>query len=123
MADADMLEHADRDDAIERSGDVAVVHEPKLRVLPLSAIECSLLRAGVLLLRERDAGHVGAGNLGEIKSKTAPAAADIEHIRTGLDQQLRREVPLLGELRVVERLIRTLEIGAAYCKSASRKCL
>ena len=31
----------------------------------------------------------------------------------GLDQQLRGEVALLGELRVVERLIRLLEIGAA----------
>ena len=31
MADADMLEHADRDDAVEAALDLAVVHELELR--------------------------------------------------------------------------------------------
>ena len=73
----------------------------------------ALLRARELLLRERDAGHLRAGNLGEIEREPAPAAADIEHLGAGFDPKLRGEVAPLGELCVVERLVRRLEIGAA----------
>ena len=72
-----------------------------------------VLGALVLLLRQRDAGDVRAGNLGEIERQAAPAAADVEHRGAGLDAELRREMALLGELRVVERLVRRFEIGAA----------
>ena len=50
---------------------------------------------------------------GEIETESAPAGADIEHALARFDQELRREMPLLGELRVVEALIGALEIGAA----------
>ena len=59
-----------------------------------------------LLLRKRDAGDAPAAELGEIERKPAPAAADVEHALSGVDQKLRREMPLLGELGVVERLVR-----------------
>ena len=113
MIDADMLEHADRDDAVERSVDVAIVLqiEPGLVAQPL--FRRALVGDVVLLLRQRDAGHVGAGHFGEIEPKPAPAAADIEHALSGLQQQLGGEVPLLGELGVVERLVGVFEIGAA----------
>ena len=53
-------------------------------------------------------------NLGEIERKPAPAAADVEHRGAGLvDAKLGREVALLGELGIVERLVGRLEIGAA----------
>ena len=68
----------------------------------------------MLLLRQRDAGDVGAGDLGEIEPEPAPAAADVEHASDrARSQQLGGEMPLLGELRVVERLSGVLEIGAA----------
>ena len=62
----------------------------------------SLLGAGVLLTRKRDAGGVRAGDLGEVEGKSAPAAPDIEHVGAGLDQKLGRQVAFLGELGVVE---------------------
>ena len=52
-------------------------------------------------------------DLGKIKREPAPAAADIEHLGARFDQQLRREMTFLGELRVVERLLGSFEIGAA----------
>ena len=33
MVDADVLEHADRDDAVERLGDVAIVLQPKFDLI------------------------------------------------------------------------------------------
>src|SRR5208282_3368877 len=49
--DPDMLEHADRHDAIEVADDIAIVLEPENRVLCSAALERSLLRACVLLPR------------------------------------------------------------------------
>ena len=74
-------------------------------------------RAGVcdlqLFGRERDARDVGAAHLGQIEAKAAPARADVEHTVAAPDQQLGGEVTLLGQLGIVERGIRRLEIGAA----------
>jgi hypothetical protein len=56
---------------------------------------------------------VSAGDLGEIESKPSPAASDIEHTRVRFDPKLRGQVASLGELRIIERLVRSLEIGAA----------
>ena len=50
---------------------------------------------------------------GEVKRKAAPAAADVEHALAGRCQELGREMALLGELGIVERLIGRFEIGAA----------
>ena len=59
--DADMLEHSDRHDAVERAFDVAIVLEQELA----GSRQILLGRAGIrhlqLLGRQRDAGDVGAG--------------------------------------------------------------
>ena len=67
----------------------------------------------MLLLRQRDAGDARRGQLGEILRKTAPAAPDVEHALARLDQKLRRQMAFLGELGIVERLARCLEVAAA----------
>ena len=79
MIDADVLEHADRDDAVERTFDVAVVLQLEATVgaRPFSAARSLAMR--VLLLRQRHASDLGAGDLGEIEREPAPAAADVEH--------------------------------------------
>ena len=74
-----------------------------------------------MFLRQRDAGDLRAGNLGEIERKAAPAAADVEHRGAGLEAQLGGEMPLLGELGVVERLVGRFEIGAAILLVAVEK--
>ena len=87
-SDADMFEHADRHDAIESALDVAIIDQPEIRVLGQAALERAVLRALELFLRQRDAGDVRAGDLGEIKRKAAPAAADVEHFGAGWRRSL-----------------------------------
>ena len=110
---ADMLEHADRHDPVEPARNIAIVAEEKSR----RSRQVLLRRAGVrglpLFGRERDAGNVGACHLGEIEAKAAPARAYVEHAVVVSDQQLGGEVALLGELGIVERGVRRVEIGAA----------
>ncbi len=72
----------------------------------------------MLLVGQRDAGHVGAGDLGKVQAQPAPAAADVEHAQVSFmavaaEQQFGGEVPFLGELGVVERLLGAVEIAAA----------
>ena len=110
-----MLEHADRYDAVESALDVAVILQLELRVAARPFSAARSLAMCVLLLRQRDAGHVGAGDFREVKPEAAPAAADVEDAQgaLALRQQFGGEMPLLGELGVVERLLGTFEIAAA----------
>src|SRR6185437_17034784 len=77
--DADMLEHADRDDAIELALDVAVVLQQELGCAAKPAFGSTDVRGLPLLDRQRYAGDIGAQGLGEIETKAAPATSDIEH--------------------------------------------
>src|SRR6202167_4532115 len=112
-SDADVLEHADRNDAIKPAGDVAIVLEAKDGVVGSALFQRPLAGAGVLFARKSDAGRAGAGHAGEIKRHSTPTTADVEHIGAGLNEKLGGKVTLLGELRVVERRIRRIKIGAA----------
>ena len=66
-----------------------------------------------MFLRQRNAGHLRAGNLRQVERQTTPAAADIEHCGARGDAQLGGEVAFFCQLRVIKRLIGPLEIGAA----------
>ena len=55
----------------------------------------------------------GAADPLQVEREAAPAAADVEHAAVRLDEKLGRDQPLLGELRLLERAVRALEVGAA----------
>ncbi len=112
VIDADMLEHAHRDDGVERAFDVAVVLEQETRAIRQAAILGALVGDGVLLLRKRHAGDLDTAAVGEVEAEPAPAAADVEHLHPRLERQLRRDVALLGKLRRLEVGLAVLEIGA-----------
>ena len=108
-----MLEHADRDDPVERPLHRAVVQQfephPVGEALGLGAGA----RLGELLGRQRDAGDAGAVIARQRQRHAAPAAADIEHGQIGpVEQQLGGDVALLRRLRLVDRLVAAREIGA-----------
>ena len=107
-----MLEHADRDDAVEVAGDLAIVLELEVHRAGEAFLGGALLRDLELLGAERDAGHVAVGRLGEIEPEPAPARADVEHALAGLDGELGRDVALLGELRRIEVVVLGLEVAA-----------
>src|SRR5262249_25312654 len=107
----DMLEHADRHDAVEAAVDLAVVHEMELRPPAQAALCRPLHRKLVLFSGEGHADHLGAASFRQIEPEPAPARADIEHAHAGLDAELGGEVALLGKLGLLERAVRRLEIG------------
>ena len=77
---ADMLEHADGDDAVEAPssrGSRSIRTGPGRRG-PLS--RAFSFDERVLLLRERHAGDVDILDRGEIEREIAPARADVEHL-------------------------------------------
>ncbi|MCY1494377.1 hypothetical protein D9M68_282430 [compost metagenome] len=113
IADADMLEHADGDDAVELpvlKGAVVLQFEADTigKPAPGGTITGNLQ----LLLAERDARDFDSGGFGQIHSHPAPAGTDLQHLLPRLQQKLRGDVPLLGELCCVERYSPRLEIGA-----------
>src|SRR5207342_2353361 len=94
-ADADMLEHADGDDALVAAFDVAVIGEPKIDVLSKPAFAGAAACRLELLPRQGDSGHVCAAEFGEVERKAAPAAPDVEYPVIAAHQELCREVALL----------------------------
>ncbi len=116
-----MLEHSDRHNAVEMSADVAIIGELESRGASLAALHRSLLCALELFLGQRDAGHARPGDLGKVERQAAPAAADVEHRAARRNAKLCGEMALLGELRVVERLVVGFEIGAAILLVAIEK--
>ena len=57
----------------------------------------------------------------EIETEPAPSASDVENFEAGPQQQLGGNVPLLGELRVVERSVAVLEISARILQVGIQK--
>ena len=112
MHDADMLEHADRDDAIVLPGGLAIVEQLEVHAVGKAGIGGAALRHFELLGREGEAGDGDAAFAREIEREAAPAAADIEHALPRLEQQLRRDMALLVGLRFLDRLVGRQEIGA-----------
>ena len=72
-ADPDMLEHADRDDAVERAGHVAVVLQPEFDARRQSLLRRARARRRQLLLRQRDAGDAGRRNSPRDRARARPS--------------------------------------------------
>ena len=75
--DADMLEHADRDDPIEPSLDLTIIFQSEAYALLQLRLLGTLLRDGQLLARERDADDLDPLHLGQGKREAAPPTADV----------------------------------------------
>ena len=97
-----MLEHADRDDAVELPVDVPIIDQFELHPVgdPASSARC---RATFNCSRgQGDAEHVDLGNPVEIKRGPAPAAADVEHLLPRLQIELGGDMRLLVGLRLLQ---------------------
>ena len=66
----------------------------------------------MLLLGQRDAGHVDVLDLREIEGHVAPAAADVEDLQAGPERELGRDQPELVLLRLLQALAIVEEVGA-----------
>ena len=112
LIDADMLEHANRDDAVILAAFLAIVAQMKVHAVGEAGRSGAALRHFELFLRQGQSGHLGAAFAGEIECEPAPARADVEHLLPRAQQQLGRDMPLLVGLRCLEVVLRRLEIGA-----------
>ena len=102
VIDSDMLEHADRDDSVIAPVLLAVVAQVEPDAIGEPRGRGEARRHLMLLDGEGETGHVGAALDCQVKSKTAPARADIKHPLAWANQQLCRNMPFLVELRRVE---------------------
>src|SRR5271163_2466618 len=109
---ADMLEHTDRDDAVERALDVAIVLQSEIDAIREVRVARTLRGDGLLLVRQRHPRHARAAGLREIEPHPAEPAADVERAMAFVDEQLGGDVALFRQLRLFEALARMLEIGA-----------
>ena len=112
MIDADMLEHAHGDDAVECFVQIAVVHEADVHHVLQAALAGAGAGQFVLLARQRHAGDAGFRHAGQIKRHAAPAAADVQHLHARPDMQLGGQVALLGQLGFGQGLAGIFEKGA-----------
>src|SRR5438552_5951415 len=98
VVEANVLEHADRNDAIERAGDIAIILQKEAGLRFQLALGGTLLRDRQLFGRQGDAGDVGSVCLGEKQAQTPVTRADVENAHPRLQQKLRREMALLRHL-------------------------
>ncbi len=108
----DVLEHADRDDAVEGPAHVAIVLQAKFDPVREARLARAIGRDSELLLGQGDAGDLGAGDAGEIEPETSKPAANVKRGCAVVRQQLGGDVALLCGLRVLERLAGIFEISA-----------
>src|SRR5262249_45997052 len=109
---ADMLEHANRDDAVESSFDIPVgsQFETRDQIQPLEARP--LVGKFELLLAQGNAEYLGAGVAHEIETETSPSAAYVQDPEAWpVEIKLPGDVGLLVPLGLFQRLPPSLEIG------------
>ena len=113
---ADMFEHADRNDAIEVAGagggQRAIVDQLEANHIGDAIGRRLRLRIFQLFLGQGDAGYVRPRDLVDVPRHATPAAADIEHALSRLEIELGGDMGELGLLRGIEAHRRIGEIGA-----------
>src|SRR3546814_17415818 len=104
---ADMLEHADRHDAVEAprvaQRKVAIVDEFEGHAVGESGLRRARLRQRELFLGQGDAVDGDVGEFCQRDRHAAPAAADVEHPPARRERALGRGMRLLPPLRSAER--------------------
>ena len=112
VVDADVLEHADRNDSVIVPALLAVVAQMEFDAIGQSRRCSAAHRYFVLLRRKGQTSYPRAAFAGQVKRKAAPPRSDIEHPLAWSDQQLCSDVPLLVELSGIEVVGAVTEIGA-----------
>src|SRR5690554_8197848 len=98
-----MLEHADRNDAVEWTLEITVIGHLEAGAIAQLAIGGALIGDRVLLGRQGDTKQIDVEVSGNIEPHAAPAAADIKYLLTRFQRELRGNMALLGKLRLFER--------------------
>jgi hypothetical protein len=109
----DVLEHADRYDAIIALLALPVVAQMEPHALIQTCATGTFLAQLVLLDAQGHPGHLAIRCFGEIQFHAAPAGADVEQLQArAVEQELRGDVALLVVLRLVQVVVGRGEIAA-----------
>ena len=135
VIDANMLEHADRDDAVVSLGDVAIILEIESGLVAQTFIDGTRVGNAVLLLRQRDAGDVGARDFGEFCDVTATGVTlSQEQLARASGRALERHLQDSVEFRLqdyrdidetFDRIVSVgmfEHVGVSYYDAFFRKC-
>ena len=121
---ADMFQHADRHDPVERATLVAVIAQCEIQPVFRTVLGCCFPRMGRLAFGLGNAGH------GQILAafrhrhgKPAPAASDIENAVSRPQVKLGGKPRQLGFLSRLETVVRAVEIGAGILATQVKKRL
>ena len=110
---ADVLHHADRSHSVERARDVAIIHQLEPDTVRNARLRRALSGKLELLDGQCDAEHIHVRDAVQVQRQPAPAAADVEHLHAGLETQLGRNMRLLVELGLLDRVGGVGEVAAA----------
>jgi hypothetical protein len=113
---SNMLEHTDREDAIETALNGAIVAELERNPIFESYLSNALTSDAQLFGRQCNTENLHSCGLSYLNGEAAPAAADIEHALTRLQEQLGDNVLFLLPLRLFQRKARPLKVGAGILK-------
>jgi hypothetical protein len=119
--DADMLEHADRDDPVEGAGNVTVIDCVERGAAIKAVLVGAAPRVFELLLGQRDAGNIRAAAFRRIEREPAEPTSNVEKPMIFSEEKLCGEVTLLGKLGVVDAglriFARSLSLNSALARS------
>src|SRR6478736_7267206 len=116
-----MFEHADRDDPVECAPDRAIIEQLEPDMVADARSGGASAGDVQLLLRQRDAGDIDAGDSVEVQSEAAPATADIKDALPGAEIELGGDVGFLRRLRFLQPCIDPGEIAAAILEIVVQK--
>ena len=109
---AQMFDQPDRDDPIELTLDIAIVHQLEADAVGNPCGLRSFATEGNLVGRESDAEDVYVIVAMQVEREPTPAAPDVQHSLPWLQMQLGGEMRLLVDLRLLERHVRISVVGA-----------
>src|SRR5262249_47746915 len=112
MGSANVLEHANRDDAIIPAVLFAIVEQLERYLLAEARGSHPIHGNAPLLLRKGQADNLDIPCLSEVQGQSAKTGSDVEDTHAGLEQQLLCNPLLLVGLRVLQTLVFARKVGA-----------
>src|SRR5215471_19186916 len=78
MPDSNMLEHADRNNAVKHPAHVTIILQQKPGALAQASLRRAFVGSGILFPGQCHAGNVATAKISKIQAKSAPAASNVE---------------------------------------------
>jgi hypothetical protein len=112
VALANVLEHANRNDAIISTGLLAIVEQLERYLVGEACSSRPILGHSPLLLGQSESDDLDIPRLSEVQRQTAKAGANVEDTHAGREQQFCRNPLLFVRLCILQALFLAREVSA-----------